>query len=153
MKNRKKTYAIGKSVLAASAVILLAASPLASLNSFAATAANPGLESAKTTALNDAGLKAADVVFTKSVQYTDDGVQIYDIEFYSGNKEYEYEISVKSGKILERDIDTYYSRSATATGSTNSATTAAPAGYDWDDDWDDDDRYDWDDDWDDVWDD
>ena len=35
----------------------------------------------------------------------DDGMLIYDVEFYIGNKEYDYEINAYTGDILERDFD------------------------------------------------
>lgn len=60
------------------------------------------LESAKSTALKDAGLEASQVQFTKQKLDTDDGVEKYEIEFnYNGN-EYEYDIDAKTGTILEK---------------------------------------------------
>lgn len=35
----------------------------------------------------------------------DDGRLHYDVEFYSGNKEYDYEIAAKDGSILSVDMD------------------------------------------------
>ncbi|RRD95700.1 peptidase M56 [Clostridiales bacterium COT073_COT-073] len=64
-----------------------------------------GVEKAKAIALADAKLNASQVTFLKAKLDTDDGVQVYDIEFYSGNTEYDYEIDAKTGKIREKDLD------------------------------------------------
>ena len=63
------------------------------------------LEQAKKVALDDAKLTAADVTFIKAKLDYDDGRAVYDIEFYSGAKEYDYEIDAATGRILEKDID------------------------------------------------
>ena len=63
------------------------------------------LEEAKKVALDDAKLTATDVTFTKAKLDYDDGRAVYDIEFYSGAKEYDYEIDAATGRILEKDID------------------------------------------------
>ena len=88
-----------------------------------------GVDKAKSIALKDAGVSASSVTFTTAKLDRDDGVTVYEIEFYSGDAEYEYEINATSGAIRERDSER----------------------RDYDDDWDDDD---WDDDHDnDEWDD
>lgn len=56
---------------------------------------------AKQIALDKAGLKEADVKFTKVKLDTEDGKQVYDIEFVSGNKEYSYTVEIASGNITE----------------------------------------------------
>ncbi len=63
------------------------------------------LKKAKSVALKDAGLKASDITFVKTKLDNDDGKMVYDIEFYSGNVEYDYEIDAMSGKILSKDTD------------------------------------------------
>lgn len=60
------------------------------------------LESAKSTALKDAGLEASQVQFTKQKLDTDDGVEKYEIEFNYNGYEYEYDIDAKTGTILEK---------------------------------------------------
>lgn len=62
-----------------------------------------GLEKAEKTALKDAGVKRADVTFEKSELDRDGDRVVYDIEFYSTEKEYDYEIDALTGKILERE--------------------------------------------------
>ena len=60
------------------------------------------LEAAKKIALKSAGLKEAEVVFTKAKQEKDDGRRIFDIEFYvEGERVYEYEIDRQTGTVLE----------------------------------------------------
>ena len=94
----------GLSLLAmATALCLTAAS--GSVVVFANSNANIGAEKAKTIALKDAGLKASEVSFVRAKLDRDDGRTVYDVEFYKGNVEYDYEIDAKTGKILEKDKD------------------------------------------------
>ena len=60
------------------------------------------MESAKSTALKDAGLEASQEQFTKEKLDTDDGVEKYEIEFNYNGYEYEYDIDAKTGTILEK---------------------------------------------------
>lgn len=62
-------------------------------------------EQAKEIALNHAGQSASNVYFDKLELDYDDGMPIYEIEFVSGNMEYEYEIDAATGAILEYDWD------------------------------------------------
>ena len=64
-----------------------------------------GAGKAKAIALNHAGISASQVVFVKVEKEYDDGRLHYDVEFYSGNKEYDYEIAAKDGSILSVDMD------------------------------------------------
>ncbi|MGN0735004.1 MAG: PepSY domain-containing protein [Anaerovoracaceae bacterium] len=64
-----------------------------------------GVDKAKSIALKDAGVSASSVTFTKAKLDKDDGVTVYEIEFYSGDTEYEYEINATSGAIRERDSE------------------------------------------------
>ncbi len=73
-----------------------------------APAANAGeitLEKAKEIALAHAKLAANAVTFTKAQKELDDGVWKYEIEFYAGQTEYDYDIDVKTGAILSFDQD------------------------------------------------
>ena len=60
-------------------------------------------EEAKQIALRHAGITQA--VFKKIKCDKDDDKVVYEIEFYAGNNEYEYEIDGFTGKILDYDID------------------------------------------------
>ena len=62
-------------------------------------------EEAKAAALADAGLPESDVTFTKSELDRDDGIMKYEIEFYYGADEYDYEIDAFTGEIIDSDID------------------------------------------------
>ena len=61
------------------------------------------LAKAKEIALKDAGLKASQVTFVKAMVEKDDGRWIYDVEFYTSDREYDYQIGAYSGKILSVD--------------------------------------------------
>ena len=60
---------------------------------------------AKEIALNHAGLTEADVSFVHVKMDYDDGRTKYDVEFYQGNTEYDYEIDATTGDILSYDHD------------------------------------------------
>lgn len=62
-------------------------------------------ERAKDIALNHAKISKSNAKFTKIKLDKDDGILKYEIEFYSGHVEYEYEIDANTGRILEFDID------------------------------------------------
>lgn len=55
---------------------------------------------AKAAALKHAGLSAGSVTFIKAELDYDDGAAVYEVDFYKGRMEYEYDISAKTGKIL-----------------------------------------------------
>ncbi len=75
-----------------------------------------GIDKAKSIALENAGIKASDATFTAARLDRDDGRYTYEIDFYTSDREYDYEIDAVTGKILERDSEPL---------------------DDWDDDWDD----------------
>ena len=60
---------------------------------------------AKEIALADAGLSASSVVFIRAQQDWEDGRAVYEVEFYSGNTEYDYEIDAITGAIRSADRD------------------------------------------------
>lgn len=62
---------------------------------------NITVEQAKAAACRHAGVKEADIVLKKAKLDREDGQYIYEIEFYASNMEYEYEISVVDGSIVE----------------------------------------------------
>ncbi len=59
-----------------------------------------GLNDAKKTAFEHAGVNAADVTVTKAKLDRDDGQLVYELEFYTTENKYEYEITT-NGVILE----------------------------------------------------
>lgn len=65
-----------------------------------------GEASAKAAALTHAGLQAADVTFVKCQLDWEDGVQVYEVEFFSRDgREYDYEISAATGAVVSVDYD------------------------------------------------
>lgn len=64
-----------------------------------------GEAKAREIALADAGLAEANVTFIKVNLDRDDGRLVYDVEFYSGNAEYDYEIDAATGDIVGYDSE------------------------------------------------
>ena len=65
-----------------------------------------GEEAAKAAALAHAGLKAADVTFVKCKLDWENGVQVYDVEFFTQDgREYDYEINAATGAVVSVDYD------------------------------------------------
>ena len=62
-----------------------------------------GVEKAKEIALSHAGHSLDKVSFVKAEIDYEDGIKVYDIDFYSGNVEYDYEINAATGSILSVD--------------------------------------------------
>ena len=60
-------------------------------------------DTAKNAALKDAGISAANARWMKCDLDRDD--LVYEIEFRSGNMEYEYDIDAVTGKILQKEMD------------------------------------------------
>ena len=56
-------------------------------------------------ALQHAGVNASDTLFSYAKLDYDDGRYEYDVEFYAGNREYDYEIDAVTGNILAYDYD------------------------------------------------
>jgi len=101
--------------LAVICAIMVIGAVLLSSTVFAATSISNGTSKyideakAKTIALEHAGLNESQVTFIKAHLDRDDGRDVYDVEFYSGNTEYDYEIDAATGTILEydREIEHY----------------------------------------------
>ena len=125
--------------------------------SVTAFAANGPLtvEQAKQVALDRAGVNAAEATFTKAYRDFDDGRQVFEIEFYVGDTEYDMNVNVNTGRVT--DFSTEYHGGYGRFNNQPVANTQPGYGYydDWDDmfdrDWDDrydhdfDDWFDWDD--------
>ena len=96
------------------------------------TVGDIGIEKAKEIAMSHAGVSAGSVSFVKAKIDTEDGVKVYDIEFYSVNVEYDYEINAATGAIVsfDQDIENYeiptQPQSAAPTQSATQPQTAAP---------------------------
>lgn len=81
---------------------------------------------AKKIAMEHAGVKEEDISYFKLKLDTDDGIVEYDIKFYVGNTEYEYDIDAVTGTI--RSFDTELSEEHHQNGTQGSSNAAAPAG-------------------------
>lgn len=78
-----------------------------------------GAEKAKEIALQHAGVSASNAVFVKAEREYDDGRLTYDVDFYAGNKEYDYEILASDGTILSYDADIEGYRIPSSSSSSN----------------------------------
>lgn len=58
---------------------------------------------AESSALNHAGLQKSQVKFFQCKLDVENGVKVYDVEFYFNGYEYEYEINAVSGKVLKAE--------------------------------------------------
>lgn len=87
-----------------------------------------GVEKAKSLALNHAGVAAANATFTEAKLDADDGIMVYEVEFYAAGLEYDYEVDAVSGAIRksdqERDDDHPTGGSAAVSPPTVNGTTA-----------------------------
>ena len=81
---------------------------------------------AKKTAFDHAGVTEADVTGLRVKLDYDDGRQVYDVEFYSGSQEYDYEISAADGTILsfDQEMDDWARAQAGASAAQNGASGA-----------------------------
>ncbi|MDO4293569.1 MAG: PepSY domain-containing protein [Eubacteriales bacterium] len=98
-------------------------------NAASAQSADIGEEKAKEIALTHAGVAEADTSGLWIKRDFDDGRLEYEVEFYVGNKEYDYEIAGADGTVLSYDYDLEHaergSRTASATPSAASQPSAA----------------------------
>lgn len=66
-----------------------------------AAAAETTEAEAKEIALKDAGLAESDVIFDRVEKGTEQGASVYEIEFRTSAKEYDYDIAVADGEIVK----------------------------------------------------
>ena len=86
-----------------------------------------GIEAAKQIALADAKVALKDVTFIKAELDNEDGRAVYEIEFYSGNVEYDYDIDALSGEIISNDFDIEDYSIPAQSAAAPQQTAAAPA--------------------------
>ena len=82
-------------------------------------------DKAKKIALGDAKLAEKDVTFVKVELELEDNRLVYDVEFYSGNVEYDYDIDAVSGAIVsaDKDIENYVIPTQPSTSAANTQTS------------------------------
>lgn len=64
-----------------------------------------GEAEAKAAALDHAGVEEEDTVFLYAERGREDGVRIYEVEFFAGDREYDYEVDAATGEILAFDCE------------------------------------------------
>lgn len=64
-----------------------------------------GVDQAKTIAAQHAGFGVNDVVFSKTKLERDDGLYVYEIEFYKDGAEYDCTINAANGSVLEYEVN------------------------------------------------
>ncbi len=77
------------------------------------------LDKAKETALSDAGVSADEVVYTKAKLDYDDGVAVYEIDFYTSTHEYDYEINATTAAIMDKSVEVHKVSSGNNTNAGN----------------------------------
>lgn len=82
---------------------------------------------ARSIALEHAGVAEGDAKFYRVERDNDDGRAVYEVEFYSGNTEYDYEISAETGEILSYDSDIEGWAAQSASSTSGSAVTLEQA--------------------------
>jgi len=82
------------------------------------TTTDISLEDAKAIALADAGLTEADVIYTAEGQDTDNGVAVYEIDFYTTDTEYDYEIRISDGTVLSKSTEAFIAGTSNTAGIT-----------------------------------
>lgn len=89
----------------ASKTVILVTADKSAAQQGSSTSSYISAERAKEIALADAGIQAADAVFLRAQLDWDDGRAEYEVEFYSGNVEYDYDIDAVTGAIRSSDRD------------------------------------------------
>ena len=76
------------------------------LGTSGAVFADVTVDDAKKTALEAVGVKEDQVIFKAAGEDTDDGVKVFEIDFFvPGEVKYEFDIDAATGAILEQDFD------------------------------------------------
>lgn len=86
----------------------------ADISSQPASAKDIGEAAAKQIALEHAGIAEADASYLWVSRDYDDGRLKYEVEFFSGSKEYDYDIDAADGSILSFDSETEFAGKKTA---------------------------------------
>lgn len=85
------------------------------------------MDAAIAIALEDAGFTQKDVTGLHAELERDDGITYYDVDFYKGGKEYDYEIHAETGKILE-PVKKETSSGSSSSGNASSGNPPASSG-------------------------
>jgi len=105
------------------------------------------LDQAKQAALDYAGVQEPEASFTKAARSLDDGREVFEFEFYTENTEFNVDVDVNTGRVMDFDTE-FFGRGNQTVNSSYHARFR-----DWDDIFDFDFDYDYDDyDYDDIFD-
>ena len=119
---------LNNAVLAKGIAALLAISAIAPGAVYAADTKTPEnvitAQAAEDAAIKDAGVKKEEIPNIRTHLEKDDGRYVYDVDFYVGNVEYDYEILAEDGKILEKEKE--MKKHVAGSGNTDSEKTTAP---------------------------
>ena len=96
--------------------------------SFSAFAADISADKAKSIALKDAGYSSSEVSRLSAKSEYDDGVKYYDVSFVVNRNdgsylEYDYDVRVSDGRILEKDVDVEKGKAPAASPSSSSSSS------------------------------
>ncbi len=72
------------------------------------------LEAAKAAALADAGVAESEATFKKAELDYDNGLLVYDLEFYTSTDEYDYEVDAATGRIYSKNRENFSSNASSA---------------------------------------
>ena len=88
-----------------------------------ASGADIGGEAALQAALAHAGVAQADATGVRVEREYDDGLLVYDVDFYAGSVEYDYEIAGADGTVLHSSEERYGSAGGNSAGNTTGGNT------------------------------
>ena len=86
------------------------------------------LDAAKAKALADAGVTSSSVTYTQAELDYEDGIAVYDIEFYTSTHEYEYEINAVSGTVLDKSVESLPKNTGSKQNKTDGAESKGNSG-------------------------
>ncbi len=87
------------------------------------------LATAKEKALADADVTASSVTFTEAKLDYEDGINVYDIEFYTSSHEYEYEINAVTGAVHDKSVEALEKKENKGTESKATGKTVDSSNY------------------------
>lgn len=83
-----------------------------------------GKDKAKVLSFEKAGVKESDVYDLEVELDCDDGLLVYEVEFKSSNKEYEYEIEAKTGNFVYSEVDSNDDINSNTTNNKNNSSSS-----------------------------
>ena len=81
-----------------------------------------GVDDAKTAAYAHAGVSASDVLYVETDFDSEHGVMVYEVEFYAGSVEYEYDINALTGEVVKYEQEQTGNLAGNGSGNSGSGT-------------------------------